>query len=113
MGGLLPLLLLGLLLVSVALPGRRHDAGASVGRSLPDGTPPGIHEIRHIVIIMQENRYFDAYFATYPGANRIPGLAGRPGTVPCIPDPGATTVSAPISIDPPAIRVGHMDTATP
>ena len=28
----------------------------------------GIHRIRHVVIIMQENRSFDSYFGTYPGA---------------------------------------------
>ena len=51
--------------------------------------PPevGIHKIRHIVIIMQENRSFDSYFGTYPGADGIPGLAGNPGTVPCVPNP--------------------------
>jgi phospholipase C len=51
--------------------------------------PPavGIHKIRHVVIIMQENRSFDSYFGTYPGADGIPGLAGNPGTVPCLPDP--------------------------
>jgi phospholipase C len=47
----------------------------------------GIHKIRHIVIIMQENRSFDSYFGTYPGADGIPGLAGNPGTMPCLPDP--------------------------
>ncbi len=46
----------------------------------------GIHKIRHVVIIMQENRSFDNYFGTYPGADGIPGLAGNPGTVPCEPD---------------------------
>jgi len=52
--------------------------------------PPGlegIHKIRHVVIIMQENRSFDSYFGTYPGADGIPGLAGNPGTIPCVPDP--------------------------
>ncbi len=47
----------------------------------------GIHKIQHVVIIMQENRSFDSYFGTYPGADGIPGLAGNPGTVPCVPDP--------------------------
>jgi phospholipase C len=47
----------------------------------------GIHKIRHVVIIMQENRSFDSYFGTYPGADGIPGLAGNPGKVPCSPDP--------------------------
>jgi phospholipase C len=34
---------------------------------------------------MQENRSFDSYFGTYPGADGIPGLAGNPGQVPCLP----------------------------
>jgi phospholipase C len=40
----------------------------------------GIHNIQHVVVIMQENRSFDQYFGTYPGANGIP--AGV-----CNPDP--------------------------
>jgi phospholipase C len=40
----------------------------------------GIHKIRHVVIIMQENRSFDSYFGTFPGANGFP-----PGV--CVPDP--------------------------
>lgn len=43
--------------------------------------PVGIHKIRHVVIIMQENRSFDEYFGAYPGADGIP-----PGV--CVPDPG-------------------------
>src|SRR5204863_4787004 len=49
----------------------------------------GIHKIKHVVIIMQENRSFDSYFGTYPGADGIPGIAGNPGSVPCLPDPKA------------------------
>ncbi|MGN6870420.1 MAG: alkaline phosphatase family protein [Solirubrobacteraceae bacterium] len=52
----------------------------------PGPTEVGIHKIRHVVIIMQENRSFDSYFGTYPGADGIPGLAGNPGTVPCVRD---------------------------
>jgi phospholipase C len=40
----------------------------------------GIHKIKHVVVIMQENRSFDSYFGTYPGADGIP-----PGV--CVPDP--------------------------
>ncbi len=43
------------------------------------------HKIKHVIIIMQENRSFDQYFGTYPGADGIPGLAGHPGRTPCIP----------------------------
>ncbi len=39
-----------------------------------------IHKIQHVVIINQENRSFDTYFGTYPGANGIPGST-------CVPDP--------------------------
>ncbi len=45
----------------------------------------GIHKIKHVVIIMQENRSFDSYFGTFPGANGIPSRNGTP-TV-CSPDP--------------------------
>jgi phospholipase C len=45
----------------------------------------GIHKIRHVVVIMQENRSFDSYFGTYPGADGIPMRHGVP-TV-CAPDP--------------------------
>ena len=73
------LVLGGLLLASAELPGHRHEARAS--------SRDDIHKIRHVVIIMQENRSFDSYFGTYPGADGIPGLARNPGDVPCLPNP--------------------------
>jgi phospholipase C len=45
----------------------------------------GIQKIKHVVIIMQENRSFDSYFGTYPGADGIPMRKGKP--IACIPDP--------------------------
>jgi phospholipase C len=42
-------------------------------------------KIKHIIFIMQENRSFDHYFGTYPGADGIPMKNGVP-TV-CVPDP--------------------------
>jgi phospholipase C len=45
----------------------------------------GIHKIKHVVIIMQENRSFDHYFGTYPGAAGIPMVNGQPAV--CVPDP--------------------------
>src|SRR5579875_953141 len=45
--------------------------------------PGDIHDIKHIIVIMQENRSFDSYFGTFPGADGIPMSNGRP-TV-CIP----------------------------
>ncbi|MGI8824606.1 MAG: alkaline phosphatase family protein [Chloroflexota bacterium] len=45
----------------------------------------GIHKIKHVIIIMQENRSFDSYFGTYPGADGIPMSGGAPSL--CSPDP--------------------------
>ncbi|HZO78308.1 MAG TPA: alkaline phosphatase family protein [Solirubrobacteraceae bacterium] len=67
-------------------PARTHLAHHWVARRSP--SEKGIHKIRHVVIIMQENRSLDSYFGTFPGADGIPGLAGNPGHVPCVPDPG-------------------------
>jgi phospholipase C len=38
-----------------------------------------IHKIKHVVVIMQENRSFDSYFGTFPGAEGIPPNV-------CVPD---------------------------
>jgi phospholipase C len=53
----------------------------------------GIHKIRHVVVIMQENRSFDSYFGTFPGADGIPMANGKP-TV-CAPDPATRKCIAP------------------
>jgi phospholipase C len=47
--------------------------------------PTGIHKIKHVIVIEQENRSFDSYFGTYPGAEGIPTSDGQP-TV-CVPVP--------------------------
>ena len=77
---------LGSLVASQAIAEPSPDADTA-SATRPHRPPLGIHKIRHVVIIMQENRSFDHYFGTYPGADGIPGLAGNPGTVPCLPDP--------------------------
>jgi phospholipase C len=64
---------------------------------LPSGSAPtssartgiesasAISKIKHVVIIMQENRSFDTYFGTFPGANGIAMTNGVPNV--CVPDP--------------------------
>jgi phospholipase C len=52
---------LAMLLISLAGAGQAHASPEE-----------GIHNIKHVVMIMQENRSFDSYFGTYPGANGIP-----------------------------------------
>jgi phospholipase C len=41
--------------------------------------------LKHLVFIVQENRSFDHYFGTFPGAEGIPMRDGRPSV--CVPDP--------------------------
>jgi phospholipase C len=54
----------------------------------------GIHRIRHVVVIMQENRSFDSYFGTFPGADGIPMRDGRPAV--CVPDRAAGRCDRPV-----------------
>jgi len=78
-------------------------ASAAVLYGLASARPPaaqglaaadaGISKIKHIVIIMQENRSFDSYFGTFPGADGIPMRDGVP-TV-CLPDPAGGTCVRP------------------
>ncbi len=67
-----------------ASPNRQPQQGADKEK---DGKKKrgGIHKIEHVVVIMQENRSFDHYFGTFPGADGIPRKHGVP-TV-CVPDP--------------------------
>jgi uncharacterized protein (TIGR03437 family) len=48
--------------------------------------PPGLEKIQHFVFIMQENRSFDHYFGTYPGAEGIPPRI-------CVPNPSGPCVA--------------------
>jgi phospholipase C len=56
-----------------------------VDSTLAGPVRPELAKIKHIVIIMQENRSFDQYFGTFPGADGIPMQNGVP-TV-CVNDP--------------------------
>ncbi len=72
--------------VSVA-PSPASPVGSAVASTSPaPGTPGGdIHLIKHVIVIMQENRSFDTYFGTYPGVDGIPMSNGTPSV--CVPDP--------------------------
>src|SRR5467141_3537320 len=74
-----------IVLLLVAVLGSLIVSSASGARSASAAS--GIQKIKHVVMIMQENRSFDSYFGTYPGADGIPMANGVP-TV-CVPDPAA------------------------
>jgi phospholipase C len=59
----------GMVLASFALPSNLRkiiDSAPAAGHSLARGVPP-ISEIKHVVVLMQENRSFDHYFGAMPG----------------------------------------------
>jgi phospholipase C len=63
--------------ISMGLPasGKQPAKTTSYTRALA-----GIHKIKHVIVIMQENRSFDSYFGTFPGVKGIPKNV-------CVPDP--------------------------
>jgi phospholipase C len=74
-------------LVAAACGGSKKSSPA------PSSAAAGIHRIKHVVVIQQENRSFDTYFGTFPGADGIPM---RNGTLTvCSPDPTSGHCVAP------------------
>src|SRR3954471_22832561 len=61
---------LGAVLLTAALLAA-GAAGAPTAPPTAAASDP-IQKIKHVVMIMQENRSFDSYFGTYPGADGIP-----------------------------------------
>jgi phospholipase C len=93
--------------VFVALAATSCSAGSSSAPPAPDLA--GLRsKIKHIVVIMQENRSFDSFFGTFPGANGIPMSNGQP-TV-CVPNPKLDTCEAPHH-DPADVNGGGPHTA--
>src|SRR5579859_5614419 len=62
--------------------------GLTASSAAPGQADDGIHKIKHVIVIMQENRSFDSYFGTFPGADGIPMAADGTPSV-CVPDPRA------------------------
>jgi phospholipase C len=84
-------------LAAVALLAAACTGGSEGPKPAPSG-PPVLHgtprqdvlavarqKIKHVIVIMQENRSFDHFFGTFPGADGIPMKDGVP-TV-CSPNP--------------------------
>lgn len=75
-----------LLILAAVLSGRGPSP-------VPETATAGIFKIKHVVIITQENRSFDSYFGTFPGADGIPMENGAPSV--CLPDPGSGSCLSP------------------
>ena len=70
----------GLLLIALA-----GASCASAQSATPTARLSGVHKIQHVIVIMQENRSFDSYFGTYPGADGLPTQNGQFSA--CVNDP--------------------------
>jgi phospholipase C len=75
--------LLAAVLVTVPLLGSATTTSHAIAASSAR-TATGIQKIRHVVMIVQENRSFDSYFGTFPGAAGFPRKNGRIAV--CVPD---------------------------
>src|SRR5262249_27249806 len=65
--------LYGVLVVAAAVPALTLTVhSASSGEPHASRPEPGLKKIKHVVMILQENRSFDPYFGTFPGADGIP-----------------------------------------
>lgn len=81
----------GFLLAGCVMLGIALSPTPPVAASPPDryGIDPGagIMNIDHLIFVVQENRSFDHYFGTFPGADGLPRRNGQ--VTLCIPDPAA------------------------
>jgi phospholipase C len=75
-------LLIGLLVVIIGLPTVRAQQHDHDYERWDDGRDDDDRDIRHLVVIFQENVSFDHYFATYPTAANTDGttFTAKPGT---------------------------------
>ena len=87
----LPVLMIAVAAFVASLALTLASAGSRAARPKP---AVGIHKIKHVIVIMQENRSFDHYFGTYPGADGFRRDASGNFTV-CVPDPATGSCQRP------------------
>src|SRR5690349_8433304 len=95
----LRLMLAGALVLAIACTAATTTTSTQTKRSVSTSTSPspvqahGLKTLQHLIFIVQENRSFDHYFGTYPGADGIPTNPDGSFSV-CAPDPyqGGTCV---------------------
>ncbi|MBV8985712.1 MAG: phospholipase [Acidimicrobiia bacterium] len=91
--------ILALIAAACSSSGRFTSSGGSTSATSSNGSgssmrsgggnASGIHKIAHVVVIMQENRSFDSYFGTYPGADGLPRNPNGSFAT-CVPDAART-----------------------
>ena len=77
----------GVFAIAIAASVTQVGGPSPLSAAVAASAPVGIHKIKHVIVLMQENRSFDSYFGTYPGAAGIPMTNGVPTA--CVPDVNA------------------------
>jgi len=72
---------------------RSPSAGFPAQETLQKELEQAQANLKHLIFIVQENRSFDHYFGTFPGAEGIPFKNGKPSV--CVPDPAYGTCAPP------------------
>jgi phospholipase C len=70
-------------------PASGSATAKAVAMAASGASPQAAGPIQHVVVIMQENRSFDHYFGTFPGADGLPMTNGVPSV--CLPDPASAS----------------------
>ena len=78
----------------ISLVAASNDPEARAGRRDAIDPAIGIDNIEHFIFVVQENRSFDHYFGTFPGADGLPRYPSG-AFKPCLPDPKATRCRRP------------------
>src|SRR6476660_7876658 len=85
-------MVLGAVLVLAACSSGGTSSPSASGRSTPAKTTApaavavshvGMNKIKHVIVVMEENRSFDSFFGTCPGADGLTMANGQPAE--CIP----------------------------
>ncbi len=82
----LALAVVGAALLTTAAPEPSARAGGRAHAAIDPAA--GLTNLEHVVFVVQENRSFDHYFGTFPGADGIPRTPSGRFDV-CVPDPEA------------------------
>jgi phospholipase C len=93
---------------SSSLPATPAPSSSTTAASTSDPLTLARSKIKHVVIIMQENRSFDHYFGTFPDADGIPMQNGTPTL--CLNDPATGQCVKPFH-DPNDINAGAAHAA--
>jgi phospholipase C len=91
-GAILLVLVVLISLSALASPRSKRLPGLAIDAS--GAALVGIHKIEHVIMVQQENRSFDEYFGTFPGADGI-ATDGSGHPTACLPDPAHGACAAP------------------